>query len=273
MTTKAAARNPLFYEKVVPLDKKAHRGLTLDRAANGFGFTRGANLIPAVIDEFGAAMAHLPIAFLPGAKRPAAVFVVGLNPGSNLFLKPDGKWDGRYIPAYVRRYPFIVGDVPGGEPLLCIDESYRGLGRASGERLFSDAGEPQPVVSEALDLAVNYKRSADRTDEFCGMLQELGLLGSVSLNARTAGGENTVVHGLFVVDESLFDALSEDDVVRLHQKGFLKPILQHLASLAAISHLADRSGVAEKSANARSAGEDQSAAAASKTGEAADRKG
>jgi hypothetical protein len=233
------SKNPLFYERVVPLDRDAHRSLTLDR---GFDFARDANLIPAVIDEFGAAIAHLPIAFLPGAKRPAAVFVVGLNPGRNLFLKPDGTWDGRYVPAYVRRYPFIVGDVPGGEPLLCIDESYRGFGGATGERLFSDSGEPQAVVSQALDLAVNYKRSADRTDEFCAMLQEMGLLGSVSFNARTAGGENTVVHGLFVVDEAAFDALGDDDVRKLHRQGFLKPILQHLASLAAISHLADRSG-------------------------------
>ncbi|RST85341.1 SapC family protein [Aquibium carbonis] len=233
-------KNPLFYKKIVPLDNVKHRDLRLTRKGNVFPFARGANLIPAVIDEFGAAMAHLPIAFLPGAKQPAAVFLIGLEPGSNLFLESDDSWVGRYVPAYLRRYPFIVGDVPGGEALLCLDEGDEGISTSEGERLFNDAGEAEPAVIQARDLCANYKRSADRTDEFCATLQKLGLFESVTLNAQTPDRGNTVVHGLFTVDEAAFDRLAPEDVTMLHEKRFLKPIVQHMASMGAVTKLADR---------------------------------
>ncbi len=232
-------KNPLFYNKVVPVDKTVHREYRLDTGAGRFGFAREANLVPAVIDEFGAAAPHLTIAFLPGGKSPAAVFVVGLQPASNLFLSGDDRWNGGYVPAYLRRYPFIVGDVPNGNSLLCIDEAHPGA-TSGGERIFSDSGEPEPVLVQARDLAADYKRSADRTDEFCATLQRLGLFTGVSLNAKAAGGGNTAVHGLFIVDEKAFDALSPGDAAELHEKGFLKPIVQHLVSLASIGHLGDR---------------------------------
>lgn len=233
---------PLFYNKVIPVDKAVHRELCIENTAERFGFAQSANLIPAVIDEFGAAMAHLPIAFLPGEKQAAAVFVVGLQPGTNLFLTEENGWSGGYVPAYLRRYPFIVGDVPGGEPLLCLDEQYAGFG-STGERLFSDEGEPQPALLQARNLAVDYKLSADRTDEFCQTLQRLGLLTSISLNARTANGGNSAVHGLMIIDEAAFDKLDAEAVKQLHEKRFLKPVLQHIVSLAAISKLGERSTV------------------------------
>ena len=243
-------KNPLFYKKIVPLDNVRHREFRLAREGNLFPFARGANLVPAVIDEFGAAAAHLPIAFLPGAKQPAAVFLVGLEPGSNLFLESDDSWAARYDPAYLRRYPFIVGDVPGGEALLCLDEADDGFSKKDGERLFTDTGEPGPAVIQARDLCANYKRSADRTDEFCATLQKLGLFESVSLNAQTPDRGNMVVHGLFTIDEAALDRLGLDDMTLLHEKRFLKPIFQHLASLGAVTKLADRNAARLKVAAA-----------------------
>jgi hypothetical protein len=242
--------NPLFYKKIVPLDSVRHRELRQARKPNVFPFARGTNVVPAVIDEFGAAMAHVPIAFLPGAKQPAAVFVVGLEPGSNLFLERDDSWAGRYVPAYLRRYPFIAGDVPGGEVLLCLDEADEGFSRKDGERLFTKTGEAGPAVTQARDLCANYKRSADRTDEFCAVVQKLGLFKSVTLNAQVPGEANRVMRGLFTIDEAAVDRLGADDVTMLHEKRFLKPIFQHIASMAAVAKLADRNAARLKAAAA-----------------------
>ena len=236
--------NPLFYNNVVPLDKSAHKDMRLDFSAQRFGFAQSANLVPALIDEFGAAMGHLPIAFLPGAKNPAAVFITGLKPGTNLFLDSEARWEGGYIPAYLRRYPFIMGDVAEGEPILCIDEAFSGLNAKTGEKLFTQNGDLEPVVQRGLDMALHYRNAAARTDEFCATVQQLDLLGSVTLDAKVDGGDSTVVHGLFVIDERAFDGLRADDVRMLHEKRFLKPIVQHIVSLAAISHLGDRATAA-----------------------------
>ena len=196
--------NPLFYRKVVPLNRDAHRKLRLKAPAKPLDYARGAHLIPAVIDEFGAASSEMPIAFLPGAAVPAAVFVTGLRPGTNAFVTPEGRWNATYVPAYLRRYPFIIGDVKDADPVLCIDEAFEGFGEREGTKLFSTSGEPEPAVKEALALSNNYRAAATRTDALAQQLQAFGLFRSVSLDAKLPDGQSTIVHGLLVVDEELF---------------------------------------------------------------------
>lgn len=233
---------PLFYHDVVALNSETHRELHLKPLEHPLEFARQANLIPAIIDEFSLAIVDLPIAFLPGERQPVAVFVAGLRPSENLFITEDGLWDGRYVPAYLRRYPFILGDVEDGEPVLCIDQAFEGFDWSEGERLFSDSGEVAEHVHRALTLAVSYRDSAVRTDEFCATLRDMGLLKSVTLDATLPSGEKTSMHGLLVVDEEAFAAIGAEDLHKLHQKGFLGPIHFHLVSLAALPALAQRVG-------------------------------
>jgi hypothetical protein len=232
--------NPLFYRQVVPLNRETHRSLTFRAPDRPLDYAREAHLIPAVVDEFAAAAAEIPIAFLPGAGQPAAVFVTGLRPGVNAFIGPQGRWDGHYVPAYLRRYPFIVGEVPNAEPVLCIDEAFEGFAEAGGKPLFSSAGEPEASVTDALNLANNYRAAALRTDALARLLQQFELLRSVSFEAKLSDGQSTVVHGLLVVDEKAFAALSDERFLELRHAGFINPILAHLWSLSTVSRLANK---------------------------------
>jgi hypothetical protein len=230
--------NPLFYERIVPLDSAAHRHLKVGPLPQPYAFARDANLIPALIEEFSAAATYMPIAFLPGADKPAAVFVTGFKPGENLFVKPDGKWTTGYLPAYLRRYPFIMGDVPEGQPILCIDDSFQGLG--DGSALFAESGEPSAFLTQALTLAENYRLGAQRSDAFCMKLQQLRLFRSVTLDARRPDGQSVVVHGLMVVDEDVLNQLPDSHLVELQQSGYLRPIYAHLLSLGALARLSEQ---------------------------------
>lgn len=234
--------NPLFYKNVIPLNTEAHRNLRLATPEQPLAFARDANLIPALVDEFESAAGDLPIAFLPGTEAPAAVFVTGLKPGTNVFVSRDGLWDGQYAPAYLRRYPFIVGDVSGGEPVLCVDDTYEGLNEEEGERFFTDDGESQETLMRALTLSQGYKTSAERTDAFARMVHDMGLLRAISLDAVLPDGEKTSVHGLMVVDEDALAGLSGGDLETLNKAGFLKAIYWHLLSLKAISTLSRQLG-------------------------------
>lgn len=232
--------NPLFYEKVTPLNSEQHRDLRLKPAGSPFGFAREANLIPALTEEFSMAVGQMPVAFLPGTKHPAAVFVTGVAPGANLFVSPEGRWTASYVPAYLRRYPFIMGDVPDADPVLCIDSGFEGLNAKEGARLFSSAGEIEEPVRQALGFAENYRLSALRTEAFCARLQELDLFRTVTLDAKLEDGQSTVVHGLMIVDEAALDALAPDVLAGLAKDGYLKPIYAHLFSLTSLDRLVER---------------------------------
>lgn len=231
--------NPLFYRNVVPLNTETHRDLRISAPDAPLGFARQANLIPALLDEFVPAVGELPVAFLPGAGVPSAVFVTGLAPGSNAFVAPDGSWTGGYMPAYLRRYPFIIGEAPGQEPMLCIDDSYEGFGQKSGERFFSNDGKSAPPLTRALEFAQGYRAAAERTEAFSARLKELDLFRAVTLDATNATGARTSVHGLLVVDQEALADLPDESVLSLHRAGYLPAIHAHLLSLRAVARLVE----------------------------------
>lgn len=248
---------PLFYKNVVPLNSEIHKDLRLKKLDKPLAFAKEANLLPALVDEFELAMDDLPIAFLPGKQDPSVVFVVGLEPGTSAFVTSDGLWNGKYAPAYLRRYPFIIGDVEGGESVLCVDESYEGLSKADGTRFFSIGGKPEEAVSNALALAQNYRAAADRTDVFARMVNSMKLLRDVSLDVKLPDGSAKKIHGLQVLDEDAFAALPANSLGELHEAGFLKAIYCHLFSLRSLPKLL--TGVPSEAGEALSAEEAVSA--------------
>jgi hypothetical protein len=232
--------DPLFYRRVVPLDSRVHSNLKISSPDKPLAYAQAANVIPALVEEFASAATEMPIAFVPGADHPSAVFVVGLRPGTNLFIDDTGRWVGTYVPAYLRRYPFIIGDPPEGEPILCIDAEYDGLGEDAGAPLFNEEGRPGEAVTQALAFSQSYKQSADRTDAACRKLKDMGLFRPVTLDARLPSGQSTVVHGLLIVDEDALNALPADKLAELHADRLLKPVFAHLTSLGALSRLGDK---------------------------------
>lgn len=228
---------PLFYKTVVPLDTRRHESLRITSPVRPLDYAREANVIPALVDEFDLAMAEIPIAFLPGTDSPSAVFVTGSAPGTNIYVTDEGLWNGAYVPAYLRRYPFIIGDVSESESVLCIDESYEGLGEAEGDRFFSEAGEQQDTLTNALTLAQSYRDAAVRTEAFCRMLRDFDLLQTATLDTVAPDGSKSVVHGLLIINEAALAALSADKLHVLHAEGYLKAIYSQIASLRAVSKL------------------------------------
>jgi len=244
---------PLFYKNVTPLDSVRHKSLRISRPTRPLDYAREANVIPALVDEFDLAMVEIPIAYLPGADCPSAVFVTGSSPGNNVYVTDEGLWNGAYVPAYLRRYPFIVGDVSDSESVLCIDESYEGLGNADGERFFSEKGVQEEALTNALTLAQSYRDAAVRTDAFCAMLRDFDLLQTATLDTTAPDGSKSVVHGLLIIDEAALAALPADKLHSLHSAGFLKAIYSQIASLRAVSKL-----LPAEAPNARSGGKKSS---------------
>ena len=72
--------------------------------------------------EFGLAVRHYPIVFT-SADPALPVAVLGLRSGQNMFIGDDGAWESsNYVPAYIRRYPFIfMSSSDGLQFTLCVD--------------------------------------------------------------------------------------------------------------------------------------------------------
>ncbi|WAC26059.1 SapC family protein [Ancylobacter sp. SL191] len=231
---------PLFYSSVVPLDSQAHRAHGVSTAADRFGFAARAHIIPAVAEEFAAAAREIPIVFAPAGTGHSAVFLCGLKAQTNLFIT-EGRWNGAYLPAYLRRFPFILGERPAGDPLICVDTAHAGFGVGEGvERLFDDEGKATPVLNATVKLVTDYAGAAKRTELLCTKLQEFGLLRSVTLDVKAPDGPSASIHGLFIVDEAKLAAISEAALLELRRLNLIGAVYAHLFSLGATQALAAR---------------------------------
>lgn len=111
--------------------------------------------------------------------------VVMLGPRSreNLFIDEREQWDARYVPAFVRRYPFVLAELPGRSLAVCIDEAYAGLNESEGEPLFDAQGGDTPFLRNALEFLSQYQREYLRTGAFCRRLDQAGLLTAMDARA------------------------------------------------------------------------------------------
>lgn len=226
---------PLFYREPRVLSSIEHAGWRV--RPTGAGFAAASNSVPVVIGEFAAASRNYPLVFAGPEHTPLAV--LGVEAGRNRFVN-DGAWvENAYVPAYVRRYPFVF--VQTGEPdgyVLAIDAGADAVIRSGdeGNPLFED-GQPSELTRQALQFCDTFTREDQATRLFAAALAEQGLLIERSANIAFADGRRSSVDGFHVVDAERFAALPDAVIVDWHRKGWLALVHFHLASLGRFNDL------------------------------------
>ncbi|HSV45957.1 MAG TPA: SapC family protein [Ramlibacter sp.] len=230
----------MYYEKPALLNRDQHRQRRV-KPSTGYGFARKANSMFVAGVEFANAGREYPIVFsrnAGGGVLPVAM--LGLRNRENLFIDAQDRWSGAYIPAFVRRYPFVLAHLPGQSMGVCMDEAYAGFSETEGEALFDAEGKDTPFLQHALEFLRQYQLEYQRTEAFCKELDQVGLFKEMNAKADLADGRSFSIHGLLVVDEAKLMALPDAQVLALFRSGNLHLVSLHLASLANMQKLVDR---------------------------------
>jgi hypothetical protein len=229
---------PLFYTQPMPVEPKRHAGKSL-RDNPGYGFSARTNSLPISGAEFALVQRHYPIVF-SGTDKPFPVAVVGLRADENLFVGQDGAWLSQtYIPAYVRRYPFVFIEAAGGQLVLAIDEGGGYVVDGSARPLFDAANKPSELVNTALQFCAAYQANHKVTAEYADALRAEDLLVENQAQATIAGTERLALAGFKVIDEARFNKLPAETLGKWRDKGWLGWTYAHLMSFAAWNGLAN----------------------------------
>lgn len=228
----------MFYERVVALNDQTHAKLKV-RPATSFTYAAATNSVPLLATEFYNAAHEYPIVFVQTDTGPIPAALLGLRDAENLFVDAAGKWDARYIPAFVRRYPFAPGNGAQGELLVCIDEASPCFDTVEGEALFVD-GKPAAPLEHAQKFLSEFHQVAAETQQIGQRLQALGLLKPADSLARLADGSEYRLQGLNVVDETRLRELDRDTVHELFTNGSLALAYAQLLSMGNLAGLVDR---------------------------------
>jgi len=200
----------------------------------------GRHVVPLMLQEFTAAAPHYPIFFLQiNEKQYSAVGVFGLKEGQNLLLK-DGKFEGNYLPAAIRCYPFTLAQASEEQLILCINEQADNVSSSEGQALFNDDGSQTEFFQGINNFFRDYIDANTANKNVLDQIVEMGLLRADGLQYRDAAGNESRVNGFFVIDQEKFNVLSDEQFLTLRKFGVLPAIYAHFASLERIGNLISR---------------------------------
>jgi len=231
----------LFYKNPTLLNKEQHQNLVLVQKERQYQFAQQTNSIPLVVSEFSSCASNYPIVFVKAGEAFMPAALLGVNDKENLFVDEQGGWDAEYIPAYVRRYPFILAEMSeeGEEFNVCFDESTELLTQApDGIKLFDKEGEPAEYLETVLNFLQEYQGQINTTQTIMSELKELDVMVERVMQVQRPSGEILVVNGFYVVDVDKIHALDDDKIVNLFRSGLLEVIQTHWISLIQVNRLA-----------------------------------
>ena len=219
---------------------KRHGNLRWKRYAN-YTFAAADSIVPLVAAELPKAVTALPIAFVEQGEGYFPAAVLGLRPGNNVFVSPDWRWIGQYIPAAFRSYPFRLVSTQDGQQMLCINEDSGLVTEApSGEPFFTADGQPTQATLDILNFLTYIEQNRAITEKACAVLQKHKLIRPWLITVKNDVGENQIA-GLFQIDEAALNNLSAEAFLELRQSGAL-PIaycqllsMQHLPLLGQLT--------------------------------------
>lgn len=240
-TVKAAAVSPLsgnvlFYKNPEPLTPEQHGKLGVNPTSSPYAFVAESHVVPLTVAEFIPASLSYPIVFV-GNETKTPLAVMGLNQTENLFIDDQGMIRAdAYIPAFVRRYPFVLAnDSTENRLIVCIDRGAPFLAEGGQVALF-EGTQPTDYTKQAIQFCNDFEVERNRTTNFVKLLEEHELLETreahfTPRDAQGNPGTPQKIADYYAVSEDKLRALSPEVFASLRDNGALAQIYAHLISL------------------------------------------
>jgi hypothetical protein len=233
---------PIFYKDLAPLNRQDHADWN-SKGTDRAPWLIGQHAIPLTVEEFPMAQRHFPIVFSSG-EDPVPLALMAMNEGINVFVDDEGVLTSPvYIPAYARRYPFMLAKLqPESEELsLCFDPTSGLIGEFDeGQPLF-DGEEPSESTKATLQFCEQFEIAGQKTASFTAELKKHDLLMDGELALQIEGQEQPFTYrGFRMVDESKLREVRGDVLRGWNQSGLLPLIYAHLFSLDLVREIFGR---------------------------------
>jgi hypothetical protein len=215
-------------------------------ARHAAAFGDNVNQVAIVPTEFEAIQREYPILLgkAPGGEYQALA-LLGLDPGENLFLDPQG-WHARYVPAMQQRGPFLIGfhpqqadGEPHLEPMIHVDLDHPRISRSEGEPLFLPQGGHAPYLEHITRVLRLMHQGVSLSKGMYAAFAELELIEPVAVQIDLSDREQYKLADYYTIGEERLAKLGGASLERLHRAGFLRAACFLVSSLQNISRLVE----------------------------------
>ena len=225
------------------LNKEKHRQL---RVRTGYSPALGDAVMYVMTYpmEFRDIQSCYPILFTkdPNTGGFFGAAILGFEADQNLFLNDDG-WDALYIPAAIRRQPFLIAT--GGEggketSMVSLDLDHPRVSQDEGEALFDNDGAPTEFLNQRIALLDQLHRGLQHSKGFIDALLQHELLEQITLDVAFKDGSKKSLQGFYTIAEERLYQLKGDVLESLNASGYLQPVFMAVASLSRMRDVIER---------------------------------
>lgn len=225
------------------LDKDKHRDV---RIRTGYSAALGdaAMYVMTYPMEFRDIQSCYPILFTkdPNTGGFLAAAVMGFERDQNLFLRDEG-WDAAYVPAMVKRQPFLIatsGDDRNSNPVVSLDLGNPRISRDEGEALFDEQGEMTEFLNQKIATLDKLHRGLQHGKGFIDTLLKHELLEQITLDIAFNNGSKISLEGFYTIAEERLYQLKGEALETLNEAGYLQPVFMAVASLSRMRDIIER---------------------------------
>jgi len=214
------------------LNRKQHANLRFGQGKR-FGFAAKATSIPVLSAEASNIAREYVLVF--DRAQPQAQALLGSQQDFNGYVTEDGQWLGRYIPAFIRAYPFRPGVLPSQQEntkdhqlVVLIDPDAPHFQDNAGTPLLDENGAPSELLNKVQGILRHLHQGIIQTAAQVNQLQRLGLLVEQRIMIKRL---NIAIEGFRVINQERLKTLSGAELAELRDSGALQLIYTHLISL------------------------------------------
>lgn len=223
-------RNEMF-KKVLPLDKEKHKELKVSPLLN-LNFAKNLSSTPVLIHEASSVALNFPVVFT-GEETPSLIALTSLG-GQNLAINSEGKYIVKYIPMFLRKYPFALAatsEEDKDRKIVVIDEDSEVLSTTKGKQLFTQEGEEAEALKNAINFLNEYEKNLFHTTQMMQIIASKDILEEREFTVGDGEEKQVLLKGFKVVDREKLNALDDATLAEWVRRGIITFIDVHLNSL------------------------------------------
>ena len=217
----------------LPLDPVQHREAGWLQYRD-YAFAARDHLVPVAMAEITQVLPWYPVAFIANERgdRFHLVALLSLQPGRNLYLSPEFKWQAPYVPSQYRGYPFALD----GEGRLCIDADSGLFSESPGALPIFENGELTERTAQVKEFHEKRRQALALTQKLVDQLHAAELISAWAIKWQL-GEKVQTVKGYCGTDEERLRNLAPEQYAALAHSGALGLAYVQLFSRARIADL------------------------------------
>jgi len=190
-----------MYQNTHPLDKSQDLKYT---QVSTYTFAARENFCPVFLQELPQVIREYFVCF-PNNNTDLPHALLGFQKDTNQYVTADGTWQADYIPAYIRRYPFILAKIDGdGKPAdeftLAADMAAPHFEQANGQPLFTQTGQPTDLLEQRIALLKGIEQQRTATQQAVREIEAAGLFKMEQLTIKSGNQPVATIGGLRMID-------------------------------------------------------------------------